>query len=244
MSGSAWLEYAVVLLILLPLLAVAERVAPEQPGAARLSWWSGARAADVGWLLVAVATVPPITGLAVMAADRMASTGLLATLLGHHAITSAIVGGLAYESVYYAIHRGEHRAAWLWPIHRTHHAARRLDAVSGFRFHPLDTVATRGVPVLVVALVGIPPGRLVPYLTVLFVVTMLAHADLAVPGRWLDWVVVTPGYHRTHHEVHGGGTNLAAVLPILDRCFGTYAPAGAERQFLTAAQAEPVGSFG
>ena len=39
---------------------------------------------------------------------------------------------------------------------------------------------------------------------------------------------MTPGTHRRHHCVDGGGVNLGSVLTVWDRLAGTWSPAPAD----------------
>ena len=217
----AWIEYLLVLVVVLPLIAVAESLAPESGSAAVRARPRPVRA-DWTWLAVVIVAAPAVMAATVVAAGALARHGAAPGWFRGHAVAAAIVGGLVAELAGYWAHRGEHRLAMLWPLHRAHHGATHLDALRGLRSHPLDLVWTRGLPVLAAALAGIGPDRLTPYLSVLFVVSVLAHADLEVPPTW-SRLVVTPGYHRTHHDVRHCGANLAMVLPVLDRLFGTAA---------------------
>jgi len=72
-----------------------------------------------------------------------------------------------------------------------------------------------------VAGLGLPLVALAPWLFAAGVVTVLAHCNVAMPGRWIARVVVTPGYHRSHHERGRDGSNFALVLPVMDIVFGT-----------------------
>jgi sterol desaturase/sphingolipid hydroxylase (fatty acid hydroxylase superfamily) len=50
------------------------------------------------------------------------------------------------------------------------------------------------------------------------------HANVDVDTRLLEWVVVTPRYHRIHHAFDGvEPRNLANVFTWWDRLLGTYA---------------------
>ncbi len=125
------------------------------------------------------------------------------------------------EAGAYAMHRAQHTIPVLWRIHSVHHSSESVRWWSAFRSHPLDTAMSHGVPILCAAAAGVAPSALVPYLTVVTVVTVLAHADVHVPRTWLSAVIVTPAFHRSHHEFERGSTNFARVLPLCDLFFRT-----------------------
>jgi sterol desaturase/sphingolipid hydroxylase (fatty acid hydroxylase superfamily) len=91
------------------------------------------------------------------------------------------------------------------------------------RFHPVNALLDLSVPYFVAAALGVGTGAIAATASIVAIVTLFAHADVHVPGRWLDRVVVTPRYHRTHHELGELATNVALVLPLLDALFGTRA---------------------
>jgi sterol desaturase/sphingolipid hydroxylase (fatty acid hydroxylase superfamily) len=99
------------------------------------------------------------------------------------------------------------------------------------------------VPVAAAAMLGVSPADLVPYLVIALVVTLFAHANLDVPvGVW-QRVVVTPGFHRSHHELGRESTNFAAVFPLLDVLFGTASFSVGERRFVDpGVRVQPVDS--
>jgi thioredoxin 1 len=82
------------------------------------------------------------------------------------------------------------------------------------------------VPVVVAGASGAGPDVVVPYLAVVTVVTVFAHADVLVPGSGASRLVVTPAFHRAHHEPERAATNYALVLPIWDVLFRTVSSGG------------------
>ncbi len=53
------------------------------------------------------------------------------------------------------------------------------------------------------------------------------HANVKWRFGWLEWIVVTPAFHRWHHVAgEHQDMNYAALLPVFDYLFGTlYLPA-------------------
>jgi sterol desaturase/sphingolipid hydroxylase (fatty acid hydroxylase superfamily) len=138
---------------------------------------------------------------------------------------------LIAELVAYWVHRLQHTVPVLWRVHSVHHSSDTLRWWSAFRFHPLDTVVARGVPLLAVALCGSTPPVVATYLVIVVVVTVFAHADIGVPAPGLSRIVVVPAFHRSHHERGRESTNFALVLPLCDVAFGTASFAVGARTF-------------
>lgn len=142
-------------------------------------------------------------------------------------IAAALLVG---EIGFYWGHRWSHTVPLLWRFHSVHHGARHLDFLVNTRAHPVDMVFTRLcglVPLFALGLAS-PIGRdagLVPVLVVLAgtVWGFFIHANL----RWrlgpLEQLIATPAFHHWHHTLNDHtDRNYAAMLPWLDRLFGTF----------------------
>lgn len=143
------------------------------------------------------------------------------------------------EIGFYWGHRAMHAQAWLWRLHRVHHSAEQMDWLVNTRAHPLDLVLTRACGLLPLYLLGLAqahtPGQLD---TMGLWVTLIGsiwgyviHANL----RWrlgpLAQVISSPAFHHEHHRrlgSNGRTHNYAALMPWVDRLFGTFRadPAG------------------
>jgi sterol desaturase/sphingolipid hydroxylase (fatty acid hydroxylase superfamily) len=221
-SGGRLLDVVIMWTALAGLLGVAERLVPatsERTPVAARAWTT-----DAGWLLLYLLYVPALGGL----------LGATTTLIGahsplHQAMRQVPLGGqialvfVIAEAVAYAVHRLQHAAPALWRMHSIHHTSSTLRWWSAFRAHPLDTVVSHGVPLLVAALGGFTPSAFIPYLATVTVVTAFAHADVALPLTALDRLVVTPRFHRSHHEVGRDRSNFGRALSLFDVAFGTAA---------------------
>jgi sterol desaturase/sphingolipid hydroxylase (fatty acid hydroxylase superfamily) len=216
-----WVDYALIFVVLAPILALAERLAPESPSVdarASVRW----RRAD--WLFAALqlALVPATWVCLLHLAPLVTRSGLFVRgLMYLPSLVSAAAAFVLADVAAYWLHRLEHCFAATWRLHSVHHSPTRLDWLSGRRFHPLDASAQVVLPSLLVAGLGFPLASLDAYVFVAGLVTTLAHCDLASPGSVVDRLVVTPAYHRSHHERGREGRNFAVVLPVLDRLFGT-----------------------
>lgn len=132
------------------------------------------------------------------------------------------VGLVAWELLYYWMHRLEHRSDLLWRLlHQLHHSPQRMD-VAGFSYtHPLEMVVFTVVNALFVyGLLGLDPraGALVGLYVA--VTSLVQHVNVRTP-RWLEWFMQRPEAHARHHEVGQHAGNYAD-WPVVDKLFGTY----------------------
>ncbi|WP_146112073.1 sterol desaturase family protein [Brevundimonas sp. MYb33] len=152
---------------------------------------------------------PPLTGL-----------GLPAWLL-------VVVSFLLIDLLAYLNHALFHGVPWLWRLHRAHHTDTVLDASTGVRHHPLESLAGVALQLIVFAVLGVPLLVVLAYGLITTLWQFVTHADVRLPesiDRALRLVLVTPGMHRVHHSVRmdEGNSNFGMVLSIWDRLFGTY----------------------
>jgi sterol desaturase/sphingolipid hydroxylase (fatty acid hydroxylase superfamily) len=116
----------------------------------------------------------------------------------------------------WAAHFFNHRLGTLWRYHAVHHSQEEMSILTAFRAHPLVHASFQivALPIFLLGTGGdIPVAVLVGYIAL----STLPHANV----RWrfgpLHRVVVSPAYHRLHHdEADRRGVNLATVLVIWD----------------------------
>jgi sterol desaturase/sphingolipid hydroxylase (fatty acid hydroxylase superfamily) len=214
------LRTVIFLAALTALLGVAERANPDawrrQPVDRR------SLRTDLGWVGVYLVYVPALGAVVAGAAALAGRHSLVAPLVSDLPWAVRLAGAIVVADLAaYVLHRLQHTWAPLWRIHDVHHSTRDLRWWSAFRFHPVDTALVHGVPIVAAAALGAGPDVLVPYLASVTIVTVFAHADVFVPGSALSRVVVTPDFHRAHHEPGRSGRNFALVLPIWDVLFRT-----------------------
>jgi len=121
----------------------------------------------------------------------------------------------------YWIHRAFHRVHWLWRFHAVHHSSRMLDWLAGSRLHLVDVIATRGLVMIPVFMLGFAQTALYAYLVFVSFHAMFIHANVRFRFGWLDWAIATPRGHHWHHAVEPVDVNFAVHLPLLDWLFGT-----------------------
>jgi sterol desaturase/sphingolipid hydroxylase (fatty acid hydroxylase superfamily) len=128
----------------------------------------------------------------------------------------------------YGLHRTFHAFGFLWRVHEVHHAESDLDLTTGFRFHPLESLASQGVLLLTILLLGPPPVAVIFGTMATVLEDFFQHANLRFPeplDRILRTVIVTPAMHRVHHleQVPLRNKNFGTIFSFWDRIFGTYA---------------------
>ena len=172
----------------------------------------------------------PLATVAV-AAHRVIPAGYYAAVavwpLWLRIATSLLVGELGF----YWGHRWSHEIPLLWRFHAIHHSPAHLDYLVNTRAHPVDMIFTRLVglvPLYILGLVAPTRGSasLIPVLIVLAgtLLGFFIHANV----RWrfgpLEHLIATPAFHHWHHTNDGPDVinkNYSAMLPFVDRIFGT-----------------------
>ena len=128
-------------------------------------------------------------------------------------------------------HRWSHEIRFLWRFHAIHHSAEEIDFLVNTRAHPVDMFFVRFcglVPMYVLGLAQAGGNRLDPgpiLITVLGTVWgFFIHANIKWRFGWLEWLLASPAFHHWHHTNDGPeliDKNYAAMLPLVDKLFGT-----------------------
>jgi sterol desaturase/sphingolipid hydroxylase (fatty acid hydroxylase superfamily) len=131
---------------------------------------------------------------------------------------------LVLDGLAYWMHRLWH-TSWVWPIHRWHHAPTELYWLAGIRAS-FPQVVLASVPYLLAfPLLKPVPSLFFPFYSYLMILTNnWMHMNVTWQSRKLEWLFVTPRYHRVHHlkEVGRVGANFGVLFTVWDRLFGTY----------------------
>jgi sterol desaturase/sphingolipid hydroxylase (fatty acid hydroxylase superfamily) len=138
-----------------------------------------------------------------------------------------VLAVLILDLAIWAQHLLTHKVPLFWRFHRVHHADRDMDVTTGFRFHPVEILASMLVKIAVVYALGPAAVAVLLFELILSGSALFNHANLALPG-WLDRVLrlmlVTPDMHRIHHSTDRSehDSNYGFALALWDRIFGTY----------------------
>jgi len=169
--------------------------------------------------LHAIVVIPLMTLLSVGAA----------TLIGDHAgwielrSTGPWPGWLlvpvtivAMDFANWLAHYADHRLDALWRFHALHHSQEELSVLTSFRAHPL--MHTTGFVLATIPVMALMPTRpIAPVLITIYVcIGTLQHANLRWTFGPLGRVIVSPAYHRLHHDRVNQAVNLGVVLTVWD----------------------------
>jgi len=188
------------------------------------------------FVLSTLIVVPLVTFLGVASAALIAAHGgWLVWQPAWPRPVVVVVALVAMDAANWVTHLGEHKLMPLWRVHAVHHSQEELSVLTTFRAHPLvHTASFFAATVPVIALTGVHP--LAPVLiTTYLCLGALPHANVPWTFGPLGKVVISPAYHRLHHDVAGpGDINLGIVLPWWDMLAG--------RAVWPVAGAPPVGT--
>ncbi len=125
---------------------------------------------------------------------------------------------------FYWVHRAMH-SKWLWNLHRWHHSPTYMYWLMGARGSLLQQVFVNIPYFFAQALFAVSPWW--TGLAIFFknaVQNNWMHLNVNWGTRRVEWFIITPRYHHIHHSDNPDyyGNNLAGILPIWDRLFGTY----------------------
>ncbi len=197
----------------------------------RPAFWTDLGYYVVGGLLPKLLLILPLSLLA-WAAHHTLPGGYFAAVARLPVAVRLAAALVVGEVGYYWGHRWMHEVPALWRFHAIHHAAEHMDWLVNTRSHPIDVVFGRFCGLLPLYLTGLaqPMGNHIDTVPLLFALIgslwgFFVHANLAWRFGWLEWAVATPAFHHWHHTNDGPafiGKNYAAMLPWVDRLFGSH----------------------
>ena len=126
----------------------------------------------------------------------------------------------------YVIHVLCHKFSALWQLHSVHHSDVVVDVTTAFRQHPLESLLRVAFLISGTLFLGLPLWIVALYQTLSALNAQLEHANVRVPPRLdraLQWLFVTPNYHKVHHSENQPETdsNYGNIFSLWDRIFST-----------------------
>ena len=128
---------------------------------------------------------------------------------------------VATDFLLYWSHRMFHQG-FLWKYHAVHHASKDVEWISAARFHPVNLILGTVAVDVAALLAGISPEIFIvlgPFNTM---ASVYVHANLSWTHGPLKYVLVSPVFHRWHHETGVLGRNFASTFSLWDVMFGTF----------------------
>lgn len=129
---------------------------------------------------------------------------------------------LLRDFVSYWIHRISHKKP-LWFFHQIHHQAFPVDWLTTYRFHPINFLLyVMRIPFLFS--MGLSFKAIVAYNFLLEFQNYLSHTNIDWKFGFLKKILVSPHFHRLHHEKDQipGNSNFATIFSFWDVLFNTY----------------------
>ncbi|MFM8518669.1 MAG: sterol desaturase family protein [Nevskiaceae bacterium] len=130
---------------------------------------------------------------------------------------------IAYDFIYYWVHRFGHETHLMWAAHQVHHSSEYFNLSTALR--QTSTGAFVSFPFyLPMALLGVPPVVFGAVALIDLLYQYWVHTELVRKLGWADRVFVTPSNHRVHHGQNDYciDRNYGGILILWDRLFGTF----------------------
>lgn len=158
----------------------------------------------------------------------------LAPLKELPSMAKVAIGIVMADFCLYWVHRWMHGPAFLWRAHLFHHSTEQLYWLSGARtslFHLL----LFAIPQVLIAhyVLELSIAEAAVGFSIGVVINLWVHTNVSVNLGPLEWLLVTPDFHRVHHARDISPTrNIGFLLTVWDRLFGTYLdPHQLEREY-------------
>ncbi|MBU3672980.1 MAG: sterol desaturase family protein [Sinobacteraceae bacterium] len=130
---------------------------------------------------------------------------------------------IAYDFIYYWVHRFGHETHLMWAAHQVHHSSEYFNLSTALR--QTSTGAFASFPFyLPMALCGVPPVVFGAVALIDLLYQYWVHTELVRKLGWVDRVFVTPSNHRVHHGQNDYciDRNYGGIFILWDRLFGTF----------------------
>jgi sterol desaturase/sphingolipid hydroxylase (fatty acid hydroxylase superfamily) len=137
-------------------------------------------------------------------------------------VGGAVVGYLVMSFFNYWWHRLRHKSNFFWRwFHQLHHSAQRIELITTFYKHPLESlVDSFGALLILYLVVGVSPAAASIALLLAGLLELFFHWNVKTP-HWVGYFVQRPEAHLIHHEEGLHAYNYSD-LSIWDIMFGTF----------------------
>ncbi|MCB0344730.1 MAG: sterol desaturase family protein, partial [Bdellovibrionales bacterium] len=135
----------------------------------------------------------------------------------------AVGAFLIVDFTLFITHYLQHKLRWVWYFHTIHHSQEHISALTALRIHWIEYLFDAIIVTVPIAFVG---GDISTwFLLALFNNSWgyVVHANARIPLGPLEYLIVTPQYHRLHHSKNPQhfDKNFCERLTLWDFIFGT-----------------------
>jgi len=124
------------------------------------------------------------------------------------------------EALNWFVHWAKHRHDFLWKFHFQHHRETQFNLWLTAHTHGGEVLVSGTAIAVMMSAIGFSVDASLIYLAFYGVTTAYQHSSQIHSLGPLDWIIVSPRYHRIHHEV-GMQANYAGRLTLFDLLLGT-----------------------
>lgn len=124
------------------------------------------------------------------------------------------------EGVNWISHYLKHKQSWLWTFHAPHHVETQYSVNLTLHTHGLEVLVSGAAMAAVLDLFGFSQLSVDVFSLSYFIANLYKHCTAKLSLGPLDYLFVSPAYHRLHHA-RGFDGNFGSVLTIFDVLFRT-----------------------
>jgi sterol desaturase/sphingolipid hydroxylase (fatty acid hydroxylase superfamily) len=144
--------------------------------------------------------------------------------------TAIILSAVLLDLAIYWQHRIFHLVPFFWRFHKVHHVDQAFDVTTGTRFHPLESIFSMALKLMVILLIGAHPIGVLIFEVLLNCCAMFNHGNITLPKKMdklIRTFIVTPDMHRVHHStiVRETNSNYGFSISLWDFIFKSYTKA-------------------
>lgn len=134
-----------------------------------------------------------------------------------------LIALVAYDFLYYWVHRCGHEIQLMWASHQVHHSSEYFNLSTALR-QSATGVFFSWPFYLPLALLGVPPVVFAVVALIDLLYQYWVHTELVGRLGALDRILVTPSNHRVHHGQNDYciDRNYGGIFILWDRLFGTF----------------------